>query len=212
MPFLLAALGFLSGSVLYSAVLPKLVKGIDIRQLAPDHNPGAANAFQYGGVPVGIASLLCDLLKALLPVRLAFHLVGLDSPLFALCLCAPVLGHAFSPFAHFKGGKAIAASFGALLALLPDSHILVHLAFWYILFSTLVLVRPHAYRTVLSFGLTALAAARQPFISVTLGVFAIFATVSSKHLSSMEKQAFSLHLAGLKIYPSSFHKNHAATH
>ena len=131
----LFVLGFFSGSVLYSALLPRLAKGVDVRALAPDHNPGAANVFKYAGVPVGILALVCDLAKAYVPVRLALRWLPLADPAFALVLCAPVLGHAFSPFAHFRGGKAIAASFGALLALLPRLHggaaadLLVHIVF-----------------------------------------------------------------------------------
>ena len=124
----LFVLGFFSGSVLYSALLPRLTKGVDVRALAPDHNPGAANVFKYAGVPVGILALVCDLAKAYVPVRLALRWLPLADPAFALVLCAPVLGHAFSPFAHFRGGKAIAASFGALLALLPGCTVVLPLS------------------------------------------------------------------------------------
>lgn len=198
---LLTLLGFFSGSILYSALLPRLIKGVDVRSLAPDHNPGAANAFKYGGTGVGIAALACDLLKAYLPVRLAFELLGADTPGFALVLCAPVLGHAFSPFAHFHGGKAIAASFGALLALLPGYHVVFHLAFWYILFSSLVLIRPHAVRTILTFTLTALYALAQPVRSIAWGVVMICLTVCWRHFPSLHSSPFSLRILGLRLWP-----------
>lgn len=47
-------IGYLSGSVMYGYVLPKVCKHIDIRELSDDGNPGTANAFKYAGVPIGI--------------------------------------------------------------------------------------------------------------------------------------------------------------
>ncbi len=198
----LFVLGFFSGSVLYSALLPRLTKGIDVRALAPDHNPGAANVFKYAGVPVGILALVCDLAKAYVPVRLALRWLPLADPAFALVLCAPVLGHAFSPLAHFRGGKAIAASFGALLALLPGCTVVLPLIFWYILFSTAVIIRPHAARTILTFVLVAAAAARQPFFSVRMGVVLIAAAVIWRHLPALRGQQPALILLGRTVWTS----------
>lgn len=192
--------GFLSGSVLYSVLLPRLFKKVDVRALAADHNPGAANAFHYGGVPVGMLALICDLAKAYLPVWLALRHLSLSDPAFGLVLCAPVLGHAFSPFARFRGGKAIAASFGALLALLPASGMVWHLAFWYVLFSTAVILRPHAARSILAFLLLAAAAARQPFPSVRVGVVLIAAAVIWRHLPALRGQRPALVLLGHTVW------------
>lgn len=193
-----SVLGFLSGSVLYSALLPLIFKGVDVRKEAEDHNPGAANAFKYGGKTVGILALLCDLAKAYLPVYIALQYMTPDTRGFSLVLAAPVLGHAFSPFAHFKGGKAIAASFGAMLALLPQNPIVLHLAFWYILFSTIILVRPHALRTILAFGITALWSLARSTRPVAFGAALIFATTSWRHLPSLRQKPFSIRLLGLK--------------
>lgn len=194
--------GFLSGSVLYSVLLPRLVRGVDVRALAPDHNPGAANAFKYAGVPVGILALVCDLAKAYVPVRLALRWLPLADPAFALVLCAPVLGHAFSPFARFRGGKAIAASFGALLALLPGCGTVWHLVFWYVLFSTAIVIRPHAVRSILTFLLVAAAAARQPFFSVRMGVALIAAAVIWRHLPALRGERPALVLLGRTVWVS----------
>ncbi len=198
---LFAVLGFLSGSILYSAFLPLVLKGVDVRTEAADHNPGAANAFKYGGRAVGILSLFCDLAKGYLPVWLALNYVTADTPGFSLVIAAPVLGHAFSPFAHFKGGKAIAASFGALLALLPQDAVVLHLAFWYIFFSVLVVVRPHAVRTILAFALTALWALKASVAPIAFGVFLVFCTTGWRHLPSVHQAPFSIRLIGFKSLP-----------
>lgn len=194
-------LGFVSGSILYSALLPRIFKGIDVQELAEDHNPGAANAFQYGGKAVGILSLCCDLAKAYFPVHYALRMMNIGQFGFAFVLAAPILGHAFSPFAHFKGGKAIAAAFGALLAILPQSNVIWHLVFWYLLFSTLILVRPHAVRSILVFALTALYTLTHSVPSIAAGTALIALTVSIKHLPSLHSEPFSLYLLGKKIWP-----------
>lgn len=103
-----AIMGFFLGSVMFALILPRHFKGIDIRDLSDDGNPGTANAVKYGGVALGLLCLLGDLLKAGLPVYLARRFCGMESLLFALVMVAPVLGHAFSPFLGGHGGKAIA--------------------------------------------------------------------------------------------------------
>lgn len=60
--------GYLSGSILYSYLLPKALKGIDITAESPDGNPGTANAFTCAGIPIGILVLCMELLKGYLPV------------------------------------------------------------------------------------------------------------------------------------------------
>lgn len=104
-------LGFLSGSVPYSVLLTRAVSGVDART-AGDGNPGTANAFRIGGWKAGMPTLLLDFLKAALPVGAAVHLVGITGWALVPVALAPVVGHAFSPFLHWRGGKAVAAAFG----------------------------------------------------------------------------------------------------
>lgn len=148
-----AFLAFCLGGVLFSYHLPKLLKNIDIRKESPDHNPGTVNAFRCAGVPVGVLCLLCDLAKGFLPVFFFMRLLDSSRLWFALILCAPVLGHAIAPLYHHRGGKAIAASFGALLGLLPQSFLAFLLAALYIFFSIVLVINPHERRTVVTFGL-----------------------------------------------------------
>ena len=119
---LFSLFGFFLGSIMFSLILPRHFKGVDVRQLSDDGNPGTANAVKYGGVAIGMLCLAGDLLKAALPVYLARRFCGTQHLLFALVMASPVLGHAFSPFLGGKGGKAIAPAFGALVALLPEDH------------------------------------------------------------------------------------------
>lgn len=101
--------GYLSGSVLYSYLIPKHFCHVDVRTANEDQNPGAFNAFSAAGPRVGLFCVLCDIGKGFLPVFLAVHssAVSMGSWLFALILLAPVAGHAWPFLQPAKGGKAI---------------------------------------------------------------------------------------------------------
>lgn len=183
--FLFALIGFCSGGILFSYHLPKLLKGVNVVEKSADHNPGTVNAFKYAGVPVGILCLLCDLGKGFLPVFFAMRLTDPSRLWFALVLCAPALGHALAPLYHGQGGKAIAATFGALLGLLPTSYLVFLLAALYIFFSVALVIRPHERRTVVTFGLfsafSLLSAFRTAHWSFGLGAVLLSAVVIAKN-------------------------------
>lgn len=196
----LAGLGFFCGSILFSFLLPLLLKGIDITACSQDHNPGASNAFALAGKGIGLLSLICDLGKGALPVLLARHILPLDDPMMALILAAPVLGHAFSPFAHGHGGKAIAASFGVFLGLFPQSTLLLCLIFWYLLFSCFFVLRPHAWRTAVVFFFLIAAAAFQPHAPVFWGTLLLGTTVIYRHLPALRCGAPEFWCLGRKVW------------
>jgi glycerol-3-phosphate acyltransferase PlsY len=104
-------LGFLLGAMPFSYWLGRLVLQTDIRGYG-DGNPGAINAWRAGTWRVGIPALFLDYLKGAVPVTLARLAFGVSSWGMVPVALAPVLGHAFSPCLRFRGGKAIAATFG----------------------------------------------------------------------------------------------------
>ena len=110
--------GYLSGSILFAPVAARLFGKDEMIENSEDKNPGAFNAFHYGGFLCGLVALIGDILKGFIPVFLYFQdnfgMIWLPA---ALVLAAPVLGHAFPVFAHFQGGKGIAVSFGCLLTI-----------------------------------------------------------------------------------------------
>jgi len=107
---LMAAAGFVSGAMLFSAWLVRL-RGRDINRVG-DGNPGAVNAFKAGGAGIGIAALWLDFLKGAIPVAAARFGLSVSGWWLVPVALAPVLGHAFSPFARGRGGKALAVTFG----------------------------------------------------------------------------------------------------
>jgi acyl phosphate:glycerol-3-phosphate acyltransferase len=175
------AVGIASGSVLYSVYLPKLIKGVDVTVASADKNPGAYNAFVFGGIPVGILCLLLDIFKGYVPVVLAKNEIPPDSIVFAAVLLAPVAGHAFSPLRRFHGGKGISVSFGVLLALLPEQFLVFVLAAAYLI-SLLLPLHINERRTVAAFSAFALAAflLNGP-ISLKLGCLLIALLVNYKN-------------------------------
>lgn len=145
--------GYLSGSVLYAYLLPKYFYGIDVRKISDDGNPGAANVFKCVGTRQGIQVTVLEIAKGFFPVFLAGRHLNMENLLFSLALAAPVFGHAF-PFWNRKGGgKSIAVSFGSLLGLYPLCKPVLVLAGFYILFSLIIVIMPHLFRSVITYGL-----------------------------------------------------------
>lgn len=186
--------GYLSGSILYAYLVPKFFCNMDIRRLSEDQNPGTFNAFACAGAGIGTLVIFLELAKGFFPVFFAARFLRPQAPLFCFVLSAPVIGHAF-PFLQFKkGGKAIAVSFGCLLGLYPFLTPLLYLIVFYLLFSAVVIIRPHLFRSIITFFCFTLACAwTVPVRSFVYGTFCISATVILKHLMKYKKEPFSIH-------------------
>jgi glycerol-3-phosphate acyltransferase PlsY len=122
--FPLAVLGaFFLGAVPFSIIVGKVFLGVDVRDYG-DGNPGAANVFRAGGRLTGYLAVFLDVAKGFPFVYAAHAVFGLPVTEVVLTGLAAILGHAFSPFLRGHGGKAIAVTFGAVLAM-PDASVLV---------------------------------------------------------------------------------------
>jgi glycerol-3-phosphate acyltransferase PlsY len=106
-----ALAGFASGALMFSLWIGRLALRKDIRGYG-DGNPGATNVLRAGGKAWGGLALLLDVLKGAIPVWLAQTLGGVSGAGLVLVALAPVLGHAFSPLVGWRGGKAVAVTFG----------------------------------------------------------------------------------------------------
>lgn len=114
------ALAYLSGAIPYSLLIGK-AKGVDLRKVGSG-NIGATNVARNIGMRWGVAALLLDALKGYGPVLAARHLLA-DHPqapaLVGATLLAAVMGHMFTVFLLFRGGKGVATALGATLAVDP---------------------------------------------------------------------------------------------
>ncbi len=109
-------IAFLSGSLPFSVWLGKFLVGVNVRQYG-DGNPGAANLFRSGSKAIGVLALCLDVSKAAAPVGLSYYNLGIRGIAMYLIAIAPIIGHVFSPFLKFHGGKALAASLGVWIGL-----------------------------------------------------------------------------------------------
>jgi glycerol-3-phosphate acyltransferase PlsY len=112
---LAAVIGYAVGSVNPAAIFAR-VRGTDLREVGSG-NPGATNAGRAFGWRVGVLVALLDMLKGFLPV-IAFEALGLPEAGLVAGVAA-VLGHVTSPFLRGRGGKGVATSLGAILAVQP---------------------------------------------------------------------------------------------
>lgn len=109
-------IGILLGSLPFSVWLVRWIANVDVRKFG-DGNPGAINAWKVGGWVVGLAVLLLDVLKGGVPVALARFVFSIEGWALVPAALSPIVGHAFSPWLRFRGGKGIAATFGVWSAL-----------------------------------------------------------------------------------------------
>lgn len=109
-------LSYLLGSIPTGLWLGLWIRKVDIRE-AGSKNIGATNTMRVLGKPLGAAALTGDVLKGLLPVILFARLHNESIYLPLLCGVAAILGHSFSLFLKFRGGKGVATSAGVFLGL-----------------------------------------------------------------------------------------------
>lgn len=114
----LLALGYLAGGIPTGYLVVKKLKGVDIRTLGSG-NPGTANVYRNAGSLAGGITLLVDALKGFLPVCLSLAWEPRRPELAIAVGAAAIIGHNWTPFLGFRGGKGVATSGGVFLALLP---------------------------------------------------------------------------------------------
>ncbi len=186
---LFTVFGYLSGSILYSPLIAKRFCNVDIYSVSDDGNPGAANVFKYGDIKLGILCMVLDVFKAFLPVSLASLLLDVHNLPFILVLVAPVLGHAMPVFHKFHGGKAIAASFGCLLGLIPKSFIVIALAAILVFFTFILIIKPNSLRCIISYACFAFFCLRYADLrTVRYGCIIIAAIVIVRHILAYEHE------------------------
>lgn len=117
MGILVIVLGYLLGAIPFGYLIPRYVKGVDIRSLGTG-NPGTANVFRTVGLGAAILVGALDIGKGVAPVLLA-RAASLSEGWALAAGVAAVLGHCYSPYLRFRGGGGMAASIGTLLALMP---------------------------------------------------------------------------------------------
>ena len=99
------------GSIPSGLWLGKLLCGTDLRRHG-SRNIGATNAYRTLGARMGIAVFAADFLKGVAATSL-----GGNDPVLAFCAAAAIVGHCFSVFLRFRGGRGVATGFGVMCCL-----------------------------------------------------------------------------------------------
>ncbi len=112
-------IGYLFGSFPTAFLLIKRIKKIDILNKGSG-NSGTINAYRVSGSKsIGLLVLIIDLLKGIIPILIVKYLFNYNFELLAITAFSVVLGHCFSVWLKFNGGKGIATAAGALLIISP---------------------------------------------------------------------------------------------
>lgn len=148
---LIAAIGYLLGSIPFGYLLVRILRGEDVRQ-SGSGNIGATNVSRKSPA-LGALTLLLDALKGVAAVVLAARLAdGLSSPMkpyqpMAMAAFFAVLGHVFPVWLKFRGGKGVATALGSFLVITPKTvllatgiFILVVIVFRYVSLGSIIAV------------------------------------------------------------------------
>jgi glycerol-3-phosphate acyltransferase PlsY len=128
---LVLALSYLVGSIPFALLIGKF-NGIDIRRHGSG-NTGATNVRRVLGKQWGILCFVLDFAKGLIPVLLVKNMANGGDLLPMLAAVGAIAGHVWPLYLRFKGGKGVATSLGALLALAPWAVVVAGIA-WVVSF------------------------------------------------------------------------------
>ncbi len=148
-------IAYILGSIPFGLVIAKTMCNTDPRE-SGSRNTGATNVARTCGTKFGVLTLALDLGKGFFPVLLAASWIKSDLGL-SIVLLAAILGHVFSCFMNLRGGKAVATTIGAFLAVSP----------WGTIFSAALCLAVIALSGHVSMGSLTLALALPVFMFLT---------------------------------------------
>jgi glycerol-3-phosphate acyltransferase PlsY len=177
-------LGYLLGAIPVGVFAARQLGGVDPRQ-AGSRNIGFTNVLRVAGKTAGLLTLLGDMAKGALAVIAARLLIGPGDAEWILAAGgAAILGHVFSLFLRFNGGKGVATAFGVFLAIDPilgGSLILVWLG-------SAALWRTSSLAAIVAFAsLPVLMWIRHPRPLMVAFAFAVSAVIAYRHADNMRR-------------------------
>lgn len=120
-----AAIGYAIGSIQFGLIIGRITRGVDVREYGSGAT-GTTNVIRTSGAGAGLATMLLDIGKGVVPVAIGIglgHAAGLSHDGRAWVAAAggfaAVVGHVWPVWYGFRGGKAVASGFGAALLMNP---------------------------------------------------------------------------------------------
>ena len=169
---LLSLLAYFSGSIPSGVWIGKTFKGIDIRTVG-SKNSGATNAYRNLGAVYGIMTLVIDALKGYLPLLVASKMGVSEKYIVVIGLIA-ILGHSFSCFLNFKGGKGVATSLGVFLFLAPKAIGIATIGFLIVVFFTRYVSLSSITAAIILPIMTMILPAKDGVDKLTLSILSVF--------------------------------------
>jgi len=186
--WLAVPVGYLLGSIPFGLVLARFFRGKDVRQYGSG-NIGATNVSRVAGPLAGILTLLLDVGKGVAAVWLAARFTQQNSMAMMLAGLTALVGHCFSVWLRFKGGKGVATGLGIFAALCPLAALLGFALFVLVLFTwryvSLASLAGAAAMPLLIYFLWA--PGHAPPLSVTIGTFLAAALIFIKHDANLQR-------------------------
>ena len=132
---LLIIFSYLCGSIPSGYILIKKKLNKDVRDFGSG-NIGATNVKRVGGSKLGNITIILDMVKAIVPILIAFLFINIGwletnkSISLSLIAIAAILGHNYTVFLKFKGGKGVATSAAAFMFVVPKAFIVTAIVFF----------------------------------------------------------------------------------
>ncbi len=178
---------YLLGSIPFGKLIAKQVARINITQRGSG-NIGATNVARELGITWGLVTLLLDMLKGFLPVFLYAHYILQVGIEFEVCLSAiglaALLGHQFSIFMRFSGGKGVATAIGIYLVISPLACLMAIIVFILTVYKWDFVSLGSMLAAIVMPVLLALFGKSQPLVTTSIIVAAL---ICFKHKSNIKR-------------------------
>lgn len=174
---IVAAAAYLIGSISFSYIFTKVFKKKDIRDTGSG-NAGTTNVLRNYGWKMGLLTLICDLAKGVGAAFLGLALLG-ETGLFVASMFV-IVGHNWSCYLKFRGGKGIAATTGVLLVIMPIPTIVIFAVCVLIVYATRIMSVGSIIGLIASAVASFFVQPDNTFMHITVIIIAILGIVSHR--------------------------------
>ena len=183
---ILMVLSYLIGAIPFAFILTKLIAGTDVRGVGSG-NVGATNTSRILGLKYGVLVGIMDILKGFLAVLMIQLLLPENASEYWIFVGAilSIVGHNWSIFLKFSGGKGVATTFGVLLRVFPLVFIISTLIIWVIVVIATKYVSLASILGAISLPIQIIILRRNPYFIIFSVILALF--IVMRHHSNIKR-------------------------